>query len=124
MFHGLHWFLNDYFCLVEIAFGDLVFVDTPGFNDTPFYTGTGKISVDILIMLADWLRSTYVLVDNFKHYCLDVISADIRKKFSAAASTSVEYPTIRFHSELLAHLHAIYACSRNSAAKKLSITSF
>jgi hypothetical protein len=40
----------------EMAFGDLVFVDTPGFNDTH------KSDVDILKMVADWLKSTYVFV--------------------------------------------------------------
>ena len=40
----------------EIAFGDLVFVDTPGFDDT------NKKDVDILKMVADWLKSTYVFV--------------------------------------------------------------
>ena len=40
----------------QIAFGDLVFVDTPGFDDTH------KKDVDILKMVADWLKSTYVYV--------------------------------------------------------------
>jgi hypothetical protein len=40
----------------EMAFGDLVFIDTPGFDDTH------KSEVDILKMVADWLRSTYVFV--------------------------------------------------------------
>ena len=65
--HGLESSTSDIrivrLSIPEIAFGDLVFLDTPGFNDTTFYTGTGKISVDILIMLADWLKSTYVLVN-------------------------------------------------------------
>ena len=39
----------------EIAFGDLVLVDTPGFDNTH------KSDVDILKMVADWLKSTYVL---------------------------------------------------------------
>ena len=44
----------------EMAFGDLVFVDTPGFDDTH------KSDTDILKMVADWLNSTYVFlaVDN------------------------------------------------------------
>ena len=42
----------------EIAFGDLVFVDTPGFDNTY------KRDVDILKMVADWLKSTYVFVVN------------------------------------------------------------
>ncbi|KAF8811580.1 hypothetical protein BYT27DRAFT_7252672 [Phlegmacium glaucopus] len=37
----------------ELAYGDLVFVDTPGFDDTQ------KSDVDILKMVADWLKSTY-----------------------------------------------------------------
>jgi GTPase Era involved in 16S rRNA processing len=37
----------------EMAFGDLVFVDTPGFH---------RSDVDILKMVADWLKSTYVFV--------------------------------------------------------------
>ncbi|KAF8805168.1 hypothetical protein BYT27DRAFT_7192832 [Phlegmacium glaucopus] len=37
----------------ELAYGDLVFVDTPGFDDT------NKSDVDILKMVADWLKSTY-----------------------------------------------------------------
>ena len=58
----------------EIAFGDLVFVDTPGFDDTH------KSDTDILKMVADWLKSTYVFVavDNLQHY-LDIISADMRR---------------------------------------------
>ena len=39
-----------------MAFGDLVFVDTPGFDDTLIK------DVDILKMVADWLKSTYVFV--------------------------------------------------------------
>ena len=42
----------------EIAFEDLVFVDTPGFDDTH------KKDVDILKMVADWLKFTYVFVVN------------------------------------------------------------
>jgi predicted GTPase len=45
----------------EIAFGDLVFVDTPGFDDTH------KKDVDILKMVADWLKSTYVFVVNLSY---------------------------------------------------------
>ena len=58
----------------EIAFGDLVFVDTPG------YDNTYKSDTDILKMVADWLKSTYVFVavDNLQHY-LDIISADMRR---------------------------------------------
>jgi len=37
----------------EMAFGDLVLVDTPGFNDT------SKADFEILKMIADWLKSTY-----------------------------------------------------------------
>ena len=40
----------------DVAVGDLVFVDTPGFDDTH------KSDVDILKMVADWLKSTYVFV--------------------------------------------------------------
>jgi hypothetical protein len=40
----------------EMSIGDLVFVDTPGFDDTH------KSDVDILKMVADWLKSTYVFV--------------------------------------------------------------
>ena len=46
----------------EIAFGDLVFVDTPGFDDTH------KKDVDILKMVADWLKSTYVFVFNLLNF--------------------------------------------------------
>ena len=44
----------------ELAFENLVFVDTPGFDDT--YKSDG----DILEMVADWLKSTCVFlsVDN------------------------------------------------------------
>ena len=38
----------------ELADGDVVFVDTPGFDDTH------KSDSDILKMVADWLKSTYV----------------------------------------------------------------
>ena len=44
------------FSIPEIAFGDLVFVDTPGFDDTLIK------EVDILKDLADWLKTTYVFV--------------------------------------------------------------
>jgi len=37
----------------EFAFGDLVFVDTPGFDDSH------KSDVDILKLVADWLKSKY-----------------------------------------------------------------
>src|ERR1700735_188817 len=40
----------------EIASGDLVFVDTPGFDDTY------KPDVDILKMVANWLKLTYAFV--------------------------------------------------------------
>ena len=40
----------------EIAFSDLVFVHMPGFGETP------EKDVDILMMIADWLKSTYVIV--------------------------------------------------------------
>jgi hypothetical protein len=42
-----------------MASGDLVFVDTPGFDDTH------KSDVDILKMVADWLKSTYAFVCGF-----------------------------------------------------------
>lgn len=38
----------------ELADGDVVFVDTPGFDDTH------KSDADILKMVADWLKSTCV----------------------------------------------------------------
>ena len=38
----------------ELADGDIVFVDTPGFDDTH------KSDADILQMVADWLKATYV----------------------------------------------------------------
>ncbi|KAF8805169.1 P-loop containing nucleoside triphosphate hydrolase protein [Phlegmacium glaucopus] len=37
----------------ELAYGDLVFVDTPGFGNT------NKSDTDILKMVVDWLKSTY-----------------------------------------------------------------
>ena len=37
----------------ELADGDVVFVDTPGFDDTH------KSDADILKMVADWLKTTY-----------------------------------------------------------------
>ena len=40
----------------ELAYGDLVFVDTPGFDDAH------KSDADVLKMLVDWLTSSYVLV--------------------------------------------------------------
>ena len=47
--------------LPELAYGDLVFVDTPGFDDTP-----RKSDADILKMVADWLKTkfVYVVMDN------------------------------------------------------------
>ena len=95
----------------EVALDDVVLVDTPGFD--------GDIEdVDTLKIIADWLRSTYVLVINPQHYCLDV-SADMKRIFcSAASSTFIEYLIIKCRS--------IYrcTCSKNSAAKALSIRSF
>ena len=46
--------------LPELAYGDLVFVDTPGFD------GMHKSDADILKMVADWLKTTfvYVVMDN------------------------------------------------------------
>ena len=44
----------------EMAFGDLVFVDTPGFNNTY------KSDADVLKMVADWLKSTYVFVSGYR----------------------------------------------------------
>jgi hypothetical protein len=38
----------------EFPDGDVVFVDTPGFDDTH------KSDADILKMIADWLKTTYV----------------------------------------------------------------
>lgn len=40
--------------LPELSVNDLVFVDTPGFDDTH------KSDVDILKMVADWLKTTFV----------------------------------------------------------------
>jgi GTPase Era involved in 16S rRNA processing len=54
-----------------MAVGDLVFVDFPGFDDTHridvdiLKTAAdthGRSDVDILMMVADWLRSTYAFV--------------------------------------------------------------
>jgi hypothetical protein len=38
----------------ELTDGDVIFVDTPGFDDTH------KSDADILKMVADWLKTTYV----------------------------------------------------------------
>ena len=73
----------------EIAFADLVFLDTPGFDDTHIK------DVDILKMIADWLKLTYVFiaVDKLQH-CLDVVSADIKRMyFWVASSISIGYLT-------------------------------
>jgi predicted GTPase len=40
----------------KMDFGDLVLVDTPGFNNTH------KSDAEVLKMVADWLKSTYVFV--------------------------------------------------------------
>ena len=47
----------------EMAFGDLVFVDMPGFDNT-------YKDEDILKIIADWLKLTYVIVvvDNLLLY--------------------------------------------------------
>ena len=42
----------------ELACGDLVFVDTPGFDSIP-----GRSDADILNMVANWLKSKYIFVD-------------------------------------------------------------
>ena len=98
--------------LSKFAFGGVVLEDKPGFDNSD------KEDLDILKIIADWLKSTYVLVFNPQHYCFDVISADMKRIFcSAASSTFIEYLTIKCRS--------IYTCtfSRNSAAKALSIRS-
>ena len=87
-------------------------------NYTPGFDNSNKEDVDIPKIIADWLKSTYVLVVNPQHYCFDVISADMKWIFcSATSSTFIEYLTIKCRS--------IYTCtfSRNSAAKALSIRS-
>lgn len=43
--------------LLSLAYGDLVFVDTPGFDDS-----MSKSDLDVLKMVDDWLKSTYVIV--------------------------------------------------------------
>ena len=43
------------FSIPEIAFGDLVFVDTPGIDETRAH----RKDVDILKMVADLLKPTY-----------------------------------------------------------------
>ena len=40
----------------EMAFGDLVFVDTPGFDDS---RDTQDSEVDVLTMVSKWLKLTY-----------------------------------------------------------------
>lgn len=42
----------------QMAKANLVFVDTPGFNDMVIH----RRDVDILKMVVDWLKSTYVFV--------------------------------------------------------------
>ena len=41
----------------ELADGDVVFVDTPGFDDT---RGTGRSDADVLQMVSDWMNAMYV----------------------------------------------------------------
>ena len=43
----------------EMDFGDLVFVDTPGFDDTH----SRRNDEDILNMVAIWLKTRYVVVN-------------------------------------------------------------
>lgn len=43
----------------ELVAGDIVFVDTPGFDHTH------KTETDILKMVADWLRVTYVYLEGY-----------------------------------------------------------
>ena len=63
MGHNLESYTNEVsnvrLSIPELAYGDLVFVDTPGFDDTH------KSDVEILKMVADWLKSTYVFVSVF-----------------------------------------------------------
>ena len=49
--------------LPGLSYGDLVFVDTPGFDDM------SKSELDVLKMVDIWLKSTYVLVsvDHLQH---------------------------------------------------------
>jgi hypothetical protein len=42
--------------LPGLAYGDLVFVDTPGFDEKP------KSDLDVLKMAKNWLKSTYVFI--------------------------------------------------------------
>ena len=70
-------------------------------EDMPGFDNSNKEDVDILKIIADWLKSTYVvLVVNPQHFCLDVISADMRRTFcSAASSIFIEYqkPIMHLH---------------------------
>ena len=43
--------------LLSLAYGDLVFVDTPGFDDS-----MPKSDADVLKMVENWLKSTYAFV--------------------------------------------------------------
>ena len=58
--YGLHSCTSD-ISTVRLSFpelvpGDIVFVDTPGFDHSH------KTETDVLKMVADWLKATYVLI--------------------------------------------------------------
>ncbi|KAJ8487226.1 hypothetical protein ONZ45_g14410 [Pleurotus djamor] len=61
--HGLESPSNDIsisrFRSLERSAQDIVFVDTPGFDDIPAFDGTNKSDIKILDMIADWLKETY-----------------------------------------------------------------
>ena len=43
--------------LLSLAYGDLVFIDTPGFDDS-----MPKSDADVLKMIDNWLKSMYVFI--------------------------------------------------------------
>ena len=59
--HGLESCTSDIstvrFSLPERIASDIVFVDTPGFDHT------NKTETDVLKMVADWLKTTYVILE-------------------------------------------------------------
>ena len=77
--HGLESCTSD-ISTVRLSFperiaSDIVFVDTPGFDHT------NKTETDILKMVADWLKTTYViyfgdllisLIGSFNSHCVDM----------------------------------------------------
>jgi hypothetical protein len=87
---------------------NIVFVDTPGFDDTK------RSDSDTLKMISDWLMTTYVVPEYTVNAADQQTNLGLRERSCLAVSfISIGYQTIVW----LGILSRTYACSRNFAAK-------